>query len=74
MTEAELKFTLETVGRFDFTHDGIDYTILLDTDKKDKRQIRFSRSFQETRFSSWGELMNLAKVENHYFKYVLREL
>ncbi len=74
MTEAELKFTLETVGRFDFTHDGTDYTLLLDTDEKGNQQIRFSRSFQETKFSSWGELMNQAKVENHYFKYVLREL
>ena len=74
MTESELKFTLETVGRFDFTHDGTDYTLLLDTDEKGNQQIRFSRSFQETKFSSWGELMNQAKVKNHYFKYVLREL
>jgi hypothetical protein len=33
--------------------------------------IRFGRLFEEETYSSFGELMNTARVENHYFKDML---
>lgn len=74
MKEADLKFILETIGRFDFNHSGSDYTIFLDKDGNGKSSFRFGRQYEFTKYSSWGEMMNEAKVENHYFKSVLREL
>lgn len=74
MDEKKLKFILETVGRYDFSHSGIEYSIYQDTDEKGKETFRFGRTYSEQKYASWGELMNKAKVESHYFKAVLEDL
>lgn len=74
MKEKELRFILDTVGRYDFNHSGADYSIYQDKDEKGKETFRFGRAYSEQKYASWGELMNHAKVESHYFKAVLEEL
>lgn len=73
MKEAELLFILDTVGRFDFTFSGSEYTLILEKGTRGE-EIRFGRQYDFVKYDSWGEFMNKAKVENHYFKYVLNDL
>lgn len=74
MKEKELRFILDTVGRYDFNHSGADYSIYQDKDEKGKETFRFGRAYSEQKYTSWGELINHAKVESHYFKAVLEFL
>lgn len=74
MKEKELRFILDTVGRYDFNYGGADYSIYQDKDEEGREIFRFGRTYSEQKYFSWGEIMNHAKVESHYFKSVLENL
>lgn len=71
MTKEELIFKIETQTPFEFSYKGKQYNMMYDKTADGSFLIRFGRLFEEETYSSFGELMNTARVENHYFKDML---
>ena len=71
MTKEQLFFYVETQKVFEFTYKGKVYNMTYDRDEKGNTVLVFGRLYEGKRYSSIGELLNTAKIENHFFKDML---
>ena len=74
MTRDEFLFLLQTEKPYEFEFCGKKYNITYDRDSSGKTWIVFGRLYEGKRYASYGELMNNAKVENHFFREILPDL
>lgn len=71
MTKEQLLFYIETETVFEFSFNGIVYNMTFDKDKNGKKIIIFGRLYEGEKYLSTGDLLNNAKIENHFFKEML---
>ena len=74
MTRDEFLFLIQTEKPYEFTFDGVKYNITYDKDGFGKTCIVFGLLYEGKKYDSYGELMNNAKVGNHFFREILPEL
>lgn len=71
MTKDELIFRIQTMQPFEFSYNGKKYNMMYDRTADGSALIRFGQMYEEKTFASFGELMNNARIENHFFKDML---
>ena len=75
MTKDDLFFKIQTATPFEFTYNGKTYALTYDSeplkDGKRKQYIIFGQIFEGKKFEDFGDLINNAKVENHFFREML---
>ena len=71
MTKDDLLFLIQTKKEFEFKYKGKTYNMTYDTDGSGKNIIVFGRLYEGVRYNSYGELMNNARIDNHFFKDML---
>ncbi|MCQ2589137.1 MAG: hypothetical protein MJ179_01815 [Treponema sp.] len=71
MTKDDFYFKIQVKQTMEFTYKNILYNISYDKTSDGKEIILFGRLYEQTKYYSYGELMNNAKVENHFFKDML---
>ncbi len=71
MTKDDLIFIINTKKEFEFVYKGKNYNLTYDRDDNGKDYIVFGERFMGKKFASFGEFMNEAKVENHFFREML---
>lgn len=71
MTKNDFIFLIETRQPLEFTYNGKVYNLTYDNDKDGNMVIVFGQLYEGVRYSSIGELLNTAKIENHYFREML---
>ena len=64
MTKEQFIFLIETQKPFEFTYNNVVY-------KKGEKVIVFGRLYEGKKYKSAGELLNTARIENHFFKDML---
>jgi len=74
MTKDELIFKIQTKQPFEFKFRDKTYNMTYDKNKKGEDIIVFGRLFEGVPYSSFGELINTARLENCFFKDVLPDL
>ena len=70
MTKDDLIFYIQTKKEFEFKYNGKIYNMTYD-DTAGKSFIIFGRLYEGVRYNSYGELMNNARIENHFLKDML---
>lgn len=73
MTKEDFLFILNTKKEFEFKYNGLAYNITYGSDKKGD-YIAFGRLYEPVRYYSFSEIMNEAKIENHFFREILEIL
>ena len=73
MTKEDLIFLIETKKEFEFTYKNVLYSMTYGSDKKGD-YIALGRLYEPVRYYSFGEMMNEAKIENHFFREILEVL
>ena len=68
MTKDDIYFYTQAKKELEFKYNGTTYSLNYDKDDSGKEYIIFGPLYEGVRYESYGELMNKAKVENHYFK------
>ena len=71
MTKEQLLFLIETKKEYEFVYNGKTYNLTYDKDASKNSVIVFGELYQGRRYSDIGELLNTAKIENHFFKDML---
>lgn len=71
MTKDEFLFLIETKTAHEFSYKGKIYNLTYDKSDDGKTVIVFGPLFEGQRYSSTGEFLNQAKIENHFFKDML---
>ena len=71
MTKDDFIFMINTKRELEFNFNGKNYNLTYDRDDKGSDFIVFGERFQGKRYSSIGDLLNEAKIENHYFREML---
>lgn len=71
MTKDDFYFKIQVKQTMEFKFNNIVYAINFDKTSEGKEFILFGRLYEEEKFDSYGDLMNNAKVENHYLKDML---
>lgn len=71
MTKEQLFFYVETQKVFEFTYKSKVYNMTYDRDEKGNTVLVFGRLYEGKRYAGVGELLNTAKIENHFFKDML---
>lgn len=74
MTKDEIYFYIQSKKEFEFVFKGKTYVLNYDKDDSGKEYIVFGQLYEGKRFESYGDLMNHAKVENHFFRELLEDL
>lgn len=74
MTIEKFRFIIDTHQNFEFNFKGKDYNLTYDKDDSGKDFIVFGERYLGKKYESYGELMNKAQVENHFFREVLELL
>ena len=74
MTKEEFQFLIDTKKEYEFSYNGKKYNITYGTDEFHCDYIQFGELYTGTRWYSLGELLNEAKVENHYFREMIEIL
>lgn len=73
MTKNDFNFMIATKKAFEFEYNGKRYNITYGSDEKGE-YISFGLLFQGQKYYSIGELLNEARIENHYFKEMIEDL
>ena len=73
MTKDELLFLINARKEFEFTYKDKLYTMTYGKDEKGD-YIALGRLYEPVRWYSFGEMMNQAKIENHFFREILEIL
>lgn len=73
MTKNDFIFLIETKKPYEFTFNNVNYNITYGKDEKGE-YIAFGERYFQKKYYSYGELMNNAWVENHYFKELIEDL
>ena len=71
MTKKDFVFLIETQQPLEFSYNGKIYNLTYDKDSKGDTVIVFGQLYEGVRYNSLGELLNTAKIENHYFREML---
>lgn len=74
MTKDDLIFLIETKKEFEFKYNGKTYNMTYDVDKSNHPVIVFGQLYEGKVYKSFGELMNTARIENHFFKDMLEDI
>ena len=74
MTKDDLYFYIQTKKTLEFTFKGKNYSLLYDKDSEGNDIIVFGRVYEGKSYSSFGELMNKAKIDNYFFKDLLEDI
>lgn len=74
MTKDDFYFKIQVKQTMEFKYNSILYNINYDKTSDGKEIILFGRLYEEQKFHSYGDLMNNAKVENHFLKDMLELL
>lgn len=74
MTKDDLYFYIETKKTLEFKFQNKTYTLYYDKDSRGNDVIMFGRLYEAESFSSYGELMNKAKIDNYHFKDLLGDI
>lgn len=73
MTKDDLLFLINARKEFEFTYRDKLYTMTYGKDEKGD-YIALGRLYEPVRWYSFGEMMNQAKIENHFFREILEIL
>lgn len=73
MTKEDFLFLVNTKKEFEFKYNGLAYNITYGSDKKGD-YIALGRLHEPVRYYSFSEIMNEAKIENHFFREILEIL
>ena len=73
MTKDDLVFLIETKKEFEFRYNGILYSMTYGSDSRGD-YIALGRLYEPVRYYSFGEMMNEARIENHFFRELLEVL
>lgn len=71
MTKEQFIFLIETQKPFEFTYNNVVYNMTYDKNEKGENVIIFGRLYEGKKYNSAGELLNNARIENHFFKDML---
>lgn len=71
MTKEEFRYIIDLKKEFEFSYNGKNYNLTYGKTEGGQDFIAFGERFFQQKFSSWGELMNTAKVENHFLREML---
>ncbi len=74
MTKDDIYFFVQAKKELEFKFNGKTYVLNYDKDDSGKEYIVFGQLYEGQRYESYGELMNKARVENHYFKEIIEDL
>lgn len=74
MTKDDIYFYVQAKKELEFKYRGTTYCLNYDKDDTGKEWIVFGPLYEGKRYDSYGELMNKARVENHYFKEFIEDL
>lgn len=74
MTKDDFYFKIQVKQTMEFKYNNFLYNINYDKTSDGKEIILFGRLYEEQKFDSYGDLMNNAKVENHFLKDMLEIL
>ena len=74
MTKDDIYFYVQAKKELEFKYRGITYCLNYDKDDTGKEYIVFGPIYEGKRYDSYGEFMNKARVENHYFKEFIEDL
>lgn len=74
MTKDDFYFKIQVKQTMEFKYNNFLYNINYDKTSDGKEIILFGRLYEEQKFHSYGDLMNNAKVENHFLKDMLEIL
>ena len=66
MTKEDFRLLIDSKKEFEFVYNGIRYNIMFGKDDNGREYINFGRLYEEKKFYSFEELMNKAKIENHF--------
>ncbi len=73
MTREDFDFLIACKKPLEFTFRGIVYNLTYGKDEKGD-YIAFGRLYEQQNFYSYGDLLNQARVENHFFREMIEEL
>jgi len=68
MTKDDIYFYTQAKKELEFQYRGNTYVLNYDKDENGKEYIIFGPIYETKKYDSFGDLMNNARVENHYFK------
>ena len=74
MTKDDIYFYTQAKKELEFTYRGNTYILNYDKDSNGKEYIIFGPLYETKRYESFGDLMNNARVESHYFKEFIKDL
>ncbi len=74
MTIKEFQFIIELQKEFEFSYNKVNYNLTYDRDSKGNLIIVFGERYFGKPYSSFGQLMNTARVENHFLKEILKDI
>ena len=73
MTKEDFIFLIETKKEYEFSYKNKNYNITYGQDKNGS-YIALGERYMQQKYYSLGELLNQAKIENHYFKEMIEIL
>jgi len=73
MTKDDLYFYVSAKKELEFVFNGERYTLNYEQERG-SQVIIFGPIYDKKKYDSFGQLMNEAKVENHYFRELLEDL
>ncbi len=68
MKKEDFQFMIDSKKEFEFVYNGIKYNLTYGKDSEGKEYINFGRLYEGKNYYSYKDLMNNAKIENHFFK------
>lgn len=71
MTKEQFIFMTETRKPLEFKYNNKIYSLNYDKNDKGELIFTFGRLYEGEKYDSIGELLNKAKIENHFFKDIL---
>ena len=74
MTKDDIYFYVQAKKELEFKFNDKTYVLNYDKDDSGKEYIVFGQLYEGKRYESYGELMNKARVENHYFTEIIEDL
>ena len=75
MTKDDLYSLLLARHQLEFKYNGKNYCLILDSEIPGKNFYTLGRVYDiPQKFDSWGQMMNEARIENHFFREMIPSL
>jgi len=74
MTEDDLFYQTQIKKNLEFKYNGKTYQLYYDKDENGNDVLMFGELFSAKPYTSFGDLMNNATVDNHFLKNMLENL